>query len=324
MTTGSTFNPRAFVGSRKNTDDKPKRRRGFDYSKVLLPKVQIPFQITDVLEVEDKTYGKPQDNFLKIQFVIIGIVPGAENATTKAEQDAFCARGHGIRRSVEVRPACTPPGRRKNKETGKYETLNPSGLYVALCELINNGEPLTDEQMGLLSDAELKAFMAKWNAENPDDKVSDLREAQDLHSSIVVGQHLERIKAEKPFVYVTPAIKTKVNERGQAIKDQETGKPIQYNRFPKIDALIPPELVEALGLVPYRPYPDPRTLGEPTILCERCETRELHGYENYEGTWVTQDEAIAHAVENYGGKFCGLCIRDIKAEAENGSDDGDF
>src|SRR5437868_1159771 len=106
----SGFNPRSFAGNKRGDDNQGKPAyKGFDYRKVVLPKIQGPWQITDVIQFEDKTYGKPQDNFQKIGFVVHYVIPGAEKAVTEAEQLAFRQRGHGKRGVVEARPVVSAP-----------------------------------------------------------------------------------------------------------------------------------------------------------------------------------------------------------------------
>src|SRR5262245_35978146 len=130
----SSFSTRTLAGNKKQSQDNGSQRRpGFDYRSVVLPKIKQVFQLIDGEGGEDTRYGKAEEHYRRTSFKIVLVIPGAEKATTEQEQLTFRKRGHGKMGSIEVRPVTTAPGRRKNKDTGQYETLNPSGLWVALC-----------------------------------------------------------------------------------------------------------------------------------------------------------------------------------------------
>lgn len=275
------------------------RAPGFDYKSVILKQRQGIWQLRGIKEVEDEKYGDPKYGFKKLEFLFVHVVPGAEAAMegTVDEQNAWRAKGHGKLLSLTVNPVVSPPG--KNAKTG--EATSPSNLYNILCVLLNDGEPLTDEQLGRGSDDAVKTWMKEYNSQvEPEHQLKDLPTARVYFEAFYRAEQLNKLAEEQPQVYATPVTKTSASGA-------------KYNRLEKIDALVPPE--QQAPKFEYYPIPvDPREAKDEVILCADTGAK-IRGYENRKGDWVTARQAADHAIEKYGRPLCAKRIYELKREA---------
>lgn len=270
----------ASIFGRKAQENNGERKASFKYP-VLRPG-QYTLQLIRIEDFKDEKYGKPEYDFMKIRFLFVLLQPGAEDATTKEAQDRLRQKGHGKYFSLEMHPICSPPGR--NRKTG--ESTKPSNLYELLRVMVNGGEPLTPEQLGL--DAETKKLPAAQRVQVAAERLAAM---------------LTDLEARKPQVF--GMLVQKVNTRGE-----------KYNKLKEIVDVVPDDE----RLPDYKPFPrpvDPREEDDdPTIICESCGER-VRGYERrVDGEWVDNRTAAEQSKENYGEVLCGACIYKRKQEME--------
>ena len=308
----------------------------FDYSKVLLPPREGRIQVVSVETVIDQRYGKPRYNYRKVRLNTVWIVPGWEKAIrgTKEEQDAFRMKGHGKFFTLEYNPVCSAPG-----VNARGEATQESGLYTLFRIAFNDGEPLTDQQMGRdLNDEQLAEWAALYNRamageegalkryaelypyasvprlkkdefdEEGESPISGIEDARVRYAAFRVAEMLNAIAYKKMQFFAIPETKLRV-------KDDPKGrykKGDKYNRIASITAVVPDDE----RLPDYEPYPRPRDPREdaddPDITCDECGER-LRGYaRSVDGKWVTNTQAAEESEERYGKVLCGRCIKQRK------------
>lgn len=273
---------------------KAPQRHGFDYSSVILRAVQGIWQLQAVLDHKDEEYGKPEYGYMKIRFRFVRLVPGAEKAVTEEEQNRFRQMGHGKFLPLDVNPICSAPGTLANGEASKA-----SSLYNLLTVLLNDGEPLTDEQLGKADDATIRAWLVEYGKREgaPPVKTISLPMARAIYAGEKLLETLQALAERKPQVYATPQTKT----------SKRTGN--KYNVLPKIDALVPPEAQVPGGWRPFeRPRDEREADDDENLLCAQC-GRRTRGYERRDNKeWVGNRKAAESSIEQFGVVLCGVCI----------------
>jgi hypothetical protein len=303
-------------------------RSYYDYSKVLLRPTQQVFQLTSLKSFVDDRFGNERYGNVKLRINFVLVLPGWQRASTQAEQDALRLKGHAKPFSLEFNPVCSPPGiNAKTKESTK-----PSGLYEFLRIVINDGDPLTDEQLGrdlvpargnpskeqkealsewmALFNAALtsKEALAAFNETYPyglvanregvieETPVEDLADAMVRYPAFRLAQMLNKLEQTKVQVYATPTVK--VNTRGE-----------KYNKLTGVTSVVPDDE----RLETYRPFARPKDPREeadnPEVVCS-VTGEAIRGWEGREG-WLTNEDWAAKQVEvlgegfrlEYNGKF---------------------
>ena len=302
-------------------------RKYFDYSKVVVShRTQGIFQLMSFTQYEDRKYGKPEYAFLKIRANFVYVVPNWEKAIegTKEQQDAMRLKGHGHPFSLEFNPVVSPAYQRKNPRDGSMETTKPSSLYEFLRIGVNDGEPLTDEQLGRdlvplrgQPNAQQKSALEGWmrdfnaalcdegvleefNAKYPYGLVKDYRgnlneapiesleEAMVRYPGFRLAQMLNMLEKTKAQFYATPVQKIRADGS-------------KYVKLAGVTSLVPPEE----RLPTYFPYPRPKDPREeaddPSVVCSVTGER-IRGWEGKEG-WVTNAAWAAKQREVLGDGF---------------------
>lgn len=319
-------NTAAFKRNAQQSEGAP-RRQFFDYSGVVIShRTQGIFQLTSFRQFEDKQYGKPEYGFIKIRANFVYVLPGWEKALdgTKEQQDAMRLKGHGHPFSLEFNPVVSPAGQRKNAKTGKMEATKPSGLYEFLRIGVNDGDPLTDEQLGRdlvplrgQPNAEqkkgLEAWMSAFNAALTDEAaltafneqypyglvkdyegnlneapIESLAEAMVRYPAFRLAQMLNMLERTKAQFYATPVQKVRADGT-------------KYVKLTGVTAIVPQDE----RLETYRPYPrpkDPREAADdPSVVCS-VTGEVIRGWEGKEG-WMTNAEWAAKQAEVLGEGF---------------------
>lgn len=129
--------------------DKPASGRTY-YEYPVLRAGMYRFEVVSITDLESKKKGRAEYGNKVIRVKARLLVAGAENATTAAEIDAFKRKNHGRIFHLDVQPVVSPPGRNAKGVT------NASTLYEIIRVLCNDGEALTDWQLG--RDAETAAL----------------------------------------------------------------------------------------------------------------------------------------------------------------------
>lgn len=302
-------------------------RQFYDYSKVTVShRTQGIFQLTSVKSYEDREYGNPAYGFLKLRVNFVYVVPGWEAAIdgTAEEQEKFRLKGHGKPFSLDFNPVVSPAGQRKNPKTGKMEAAKPSNLYEFLRIALNDGDPLTEEQMGRdlvphtgQPNATQKAALTTWmNAFNAaldsaeafdafnesypyglvrdyegninEEPIGSLAEAIVRYPAFRLAQMLNKLEKTKAQFYATPV--QKLSKSGE-----------KYVKLTGVTAIVPDDE----RLETYRPYPRPRDPREeadnPEVRCT-ITGEALRGWEGKDG-WVTNEKWAEMQAELFGEGF---------------------
>lgn len=349
------MNASVFYQSQQAKDQDERRAPSFDYSKVILRAIQGQWWLHSIRDYKDEKFGEPRFGFMKVAYNFVKLVPGAENAKTEAEQLKFRQMGHGKFLRIEVNPVCTAPGYNKQKD----EATKPSNMYLLHCVLLNDGEPLTPEQLGEADDATIKAWMAEYNkaaeagdnatmAEMSGMTVKDLVEAPEVlrqaipnvktarmrYAAAVLAKQIAAIEAAHPQVYATPVVKTRLDKVTKKPVLGSDGKPIQYNKLYKADALVPedaqfpvPEdwaqaVAEGRSIHIFeKPYDEREADDDESLVCADC-GKHTRGYERRtDKVWVSNTEAAETSIEQHGRVLCGICTVKAKKAAEEGGED---
>lgn len=300
MTT--TFNP-ADWANRPVATRQANKTQYYNYDSVVLRPIQGVWQLWDIKEVVDEKNGDAKYGYKKIAYDFIHIIPGAEAAmnASEDEQNKWRAKGHGKRLRIKVNPLCSPP---RPNPTDPTKSLRSSSMYELHCILLNDGEPLSDEQLGRVSDSEALKWAAEYNkGQSADRQIAGVETARAYYAAFHLVDTLETLKASKPKVYATPGVVT----------SKATGE--KFNVLDKVDALVPADA----GVPDFRYFPrptDPREAqDDPSVKCGVCAST-IRGYENNKGEWVSNTQAATAATERYGQPMCGKCIAAHKRGGE--------
>ncbi len=315
----------------RTAEPKDQKRNGFDYNAVLLRPIQGIWQLHSIKDYKDERFGKPEYGFMKVRYVFVRIIEGADKATTEAEQTKFRQLGHGKFLSIEVNPVCTPP-----RLSAKGETMKASGMYNLHCVLLNDGDPLTEEQLGEADDATVKSWVAVYNAASeagdhakladisgmgvedflavPAEvglrgKIEGAKYSRARYAAAILGRQIAAIEAAHPQVYATPDTKTSVEKPGRPSR--------KYNVLRKVDSLVPADAAIEGGYKPFaKPYDEREADDNPLITCADC-GRPTRGYERrVDQVWVSNEQASATSIEKFGRVVCGSCFVAAKAAQE--------
>jgi hypothetical protein len=322
------MNAAVFVRNQAENEGKGKseKPKGYDYSKVVLRPFQGIFWLKDIIDVKDEEYGDAKYGWMKVEYRFIYLVPGAEKATTKEEQDKFRSMGHGKMLSVKTNPICTAPFTKDDGEGGKASGMyNLHRILLAQPQTMEDEmvlDELTPEQMGEEPEDEIKAWVARYNkaveagdeatmAEMSELTPKDFSEAAELlavkltketgkkrYAAAVLARTIKALEAEHPQVYATPATKT----------SKKTGNKYNILSVAGVAGRVPADAEIKGGYQPYERPTDPREEGDdPNLTCAIC-GKHTRGYERrVDQKWVSNRDAAKTSIEKKGEVRCAAC-----------------